>query len=60
MAVVPQNIENTPKVDVYACAKFILQKGTKEERRQLLEQLKSRIVLKGKKLVIEKVKKNNR
>lgn len=58
MAVVPQNIENMPKVDVYACAKFILQEGTKEERRQLLEQLKSRIVLKGKKLVIEKPKKN--
>lgn len=53
----PKIIQNLPKIDVHACAKFILQEGSKEDKRKLLDQLKSRIVLKGKKLEIKKAKK---
>lgn len=52
-----QNLTVLPNLDVRACAKLILQDGTKEEKRLLLEQLKSRIILKGGRLLIEKVKK---
>jgi hypothetical protein len=53
-----QNFMILPKIDVKACAKLILQDGSKEEKRKLLEQLKSKIILKSGKLIIEKVKKN--
>lgn len=52
-----QNIMVLPKLDVRACAKLILQDGSKEDKRKLLEQLKSRIILKGGKLSIEKKRK---
>jgi hypothetical protein len=47
-----------PKIDVRACAKVILQDGSKDEKRKLLEQLRSRIILKGGKLIIEKARKS--
>ncbi|MFA5130380.1 MAG: hypothetical protein WC477_05725 [Patescibacteria group bacterium] len=53
----PKTIENLKKIDVHACAKFILEDGSKEERRNLLGQLKSQIILKDKKLAIEQTKK---
>lgn len=56
----PVTIENIKKIDVHACAKLVLQEGTKEEKRQLLDQLKSKIIVKNRKLMIEKVKKQKR
>lgn len=52
-----KTIENIKKIDVHACAKLILQDGSKEEKRQLLDQLKNKIIVKNRKLVIEKTKK---
>lgn len=43
-----------PKLDVKACARLILQDGSKEDKRKLLEQLKSRITLVGGRLTIER------
>ncbi len=56
----PKTIENIKKIDVHACAKLILQDGSKEEKRQLLDQLKSKIIVKNRKLVIEKAKKRQK
>lgn len=53
----PKTVENIKKIDVHACAKLVLQEGSKEEKRQLLDQLKSKIIVKNRKLVIEKTKK---
>lgn len=53
-----KTIQSLSKIDVHACAKHILREGSKEDKRKLLDQLKSRIVVKGKKLEIEKVKKS--
>ena len=53
-----QNTFIMPKLDVMACARLILQDGSKEDKRKLLEQLKSRIVVKGGKLIIEKARKH--
>ena len=52
-----RNLMILPKLDVRACAKLILQDGSKEEKRKLLEQLKSRIILKDDRLIIEKLRK---
>lgn len=43
-----------PKIDVRACARLILQEGSKEDKRRLLEQLKSKVSLKNGKLEIQK------
>lgn len=56
----PKSMQNLSKIDVHACAKYILREGSKEDKRKMLEQLKSRIVLKGKKLGIEKTNKKGR
>ena len=53
-----QNAFIMPKLDVRACARLILQDGSREDKRKLLEQLKSRIILKGGKLIIEKTRKS--
>ena len=45
-----------PEIDVKTYAKYILQEGTKEERRELLGCLKNRITLKNQKIVLEKIK----
>lgn len=52
-----QNAFIMPKLDIRACARLILQDGSKEDKRKLLEQLKSRIILRGGKLIVEKTKK---
>jgi len=53
-----QNAFIMPKLDVRACARLILQDGSKEDKRKLLEQLKSRVVIRGGKLIVERVKKS--
>jgi DNA invertase Pin-like site-specific DNA recombinase len=52
-----QNAFIMPKLDVRACARLILQDGSKEDKRKLLEQLKSVIVIRGAKLIVEKTRK---
>lgn len=52
-----QNTFIMPKLDVRACARLILQEGSKDDKRKLLEQLKSRIILKDDRLIVEKTKK---
>lgn len=49
----PMAMQNLSKIDAHACAKHILREGSKEDKRKVLEQLKSRIVLKGKRLELE-------
>ena len=45
--------EIMPDIDVYACAKYILKEGTKEEKRDLLNHLKSSLILReGKVLTV--------
>ena len=53
-----QNAFIMPKLDVRACARLILQERSKDDKRKLLEQLKSRIVLKDDRLIVEKTKKS--
>ncbi|MEI8229954.1 MAG: recombinase family protein [Candidatus Peregrinibacteria bacterium] len=47
---------DVPMVDVKAYAKYILQEGTKEERRELLGCLKDKLTLKDQRIVLEKIK----
>jgi site-specific DNA recombinase len=44
---------DSPEIDVKTYAKYILQEGTKEERRELLGCLKDRLTLKNQKIIIE-------
>lgn len=37
--------EIMPDIDVYACAKYILKEGTKEEKRDLLQHINSQMSL---------------
>lgn len=37
--------EIMPDIDVYACAKYILKEGTKEEKRDLLSNVTSTLVV---------------
>jgi len=37
--------EMMPDIDVYACAKYILKEGTREEKRDLLEHIKSTLII---------------
>lgn len=46
-----------PKIDVKACARMILENGSKEEKRRFLGQLKSKVVLRDGKLVVAKIRK---
>lgn len=39
--------ELMPDIDVYACAKYILKEGTREEKRDLLSHIKSTLTIKG-------------
>ncbi len=45
--------EIMPDIDVYACAKYILKDGTKEEKRELLSHLKTKMTLRDGKIEIE-------
>ncbi|HBP00246.1 TPA: hypothetical protein DD617_03615 [Candidatus Uhrbacteria bacterium] len=38
--------EIMPDIDVYACAKYILKEGTKEEKRDLIGHLKTNLLIK--------------
>ena len=38
--------EIMPDIDVYACAKYILKEGTKEEKRDLIGHLKTNLLVK--------------
>jgi len=38
--------EIMPDIDVYACAKYILKEGTKEEKRDLISHLKTNLLIK--------------
>lgn len=44
---------NSPEIDVKTYAKYMLQEGTKEERRELLGCLKNRMILKDQRLTLE-------
>ncbi|MFH1089840.1 MAG: recombinase family protein [Candidatus Uhrbacteria bacterium] len=45
--------EIMPDIDVYACAKYILKDGTKEEKRDLLSHLRTKMTLRDGKIEIE-------
>lgn len=38
--------EIMPDIDVYACAKYILKEGAKEEKRDLIGHIKSQLLIK--------------
>jgi len=42
-----------PDIDVYACAKYILKDGTKDEKRELLSHLRTKMTLRDGKIVVE-------
>ncbi len=44
--------EMMPDIDVYACAKYILKEGTREEKRDLLNNVNSRLIVKGGKMTL--------
>ncbi|HLC76555.1 MAG TPA: recombinase family protein [Candidatus Peribacterales bacterium] len=48
---------NAPEIDLKIYAKYILQEGTREERRELLGCLKDRLLLKEQRIILEKIKK---
>lgn len=43
--------EIMPDIDVYACAKYILKEGTKEEKRDLIGQIKSNLIIENGKVL---------
>ena len=45
--------EKIPKISVKEFAKYLLKEGTMLEKRELLQNLKNRIVLKEKKITLE-------
>ncbi len=45
--------EIMPDIDVYACAKYILKDGTKDEKRELLSHLRTKMTLRDGKIVVE-------
>ncbi len=47
---------DVPMIDVKTYAKYILQEGSKEERRELLGCLKNRLILKDQKITMDKAK----
>ncbi len=47
------------EIDVKTYAKYILKEGSKEERRDLLDCLKDRLILKNQRIILEKVKGKN-
>ena len=51
-----QAMEIPKKMDLKIYAKYVLEKGTREEKRELLIGLKSRLILKGKKVKISDIK----
>jgi site-specific DNA recombinase len=46
--------EIMPDIDVYACAKYILKEGTTEEKRSLLQSVKSTVALESGQLIVVK------
>jgi site-specific DNA recombinase len=44
-AVTAKIAEMMPEIDVYACAKYILKEGTKDEKRDLINHLKTDLIL---------------
>ena len=46
--------EKSKNIDIRHYAKYILEEGTTEEKRELLEHLRGKIILKNKKIVLEK------
>jgi len=48
------------KVDIRSYAKYVLKEGTKEEKRELLSNLKTELILKDKKIIIKEPKKDGK
>jgi DNA invertase Pin-like site-specific DNA recombinase len=46
-------LETIPKIDARACAKYILKEGTREEKRQLLGNIKCDLLMKNRILVVQ-------
>lgn len=49
-------VQKIQKIDVHACAKMILEEGSREDKHALLNQLKSKIIIKNRKLMLSKSK----
>lgn len=45
--------ELMPSIDVYACAKYILKEGSLEEKRSLLDKMRSNLILRDSKILLK-------